>query len=181
MAPSVVRVFFDTTVLCSAILSPGGLCMRLLALAQAGILQAVITQEVVAEFDRNCRLGFGDIVFDDDDIGGFCALLSPVLDLAMIRAVAVGRAMAPVFPILSVGAVRIVQVPAGMPEVVSQMLDEGTLALKDPFDLHVVAAALANGCGYLCTSNGRDLPDGLRVGGLEVIRPERLHRLVRDQ
>jgi predicted nucleic acid-binding protein len=58
------------------------------------------------------------------------------------------------------------------------MIDTGTLALKDPFDLHVIAAALTDGCHYLCTSNSRDFPDGLVVGTVEVIRPERLRQLI---
>lgn len=180
MAPPLVSVFFDTTVLCSAILSPDGLCMRLFELAHAGFIAPVITREVIAEFDRNCRAGFGNIAIGDGDIAEFCALLSPVLDVAMIRGTTVGRAMGPALPILGVGPVQIVQVPIGTPAAVTRMLDAGTLALKDPFDLHVVAAALANGCRYLCTSNTRDLPDSLVVGELEFIRPERLHRLVQE-
>jgi predicted nucleic acid-binding protein len=178
MAPPNARVLVDTTVLCSAIPSPDGRCMQLLELAHAGIFEPVITLEVIAEFDRNCRVGFGSIVIDDGDIAEFCALLSPLLDLIMIRGAKVGRAMGPTLPILGVGPVRIVQVPARIPAAVTRMLDAGTLALKDPFDLHVVAAALANQCHYLCTSNTRDLPDALMVGELEFIKPERLHRLV---
>lgn len=146
MAPLTVRVLFDTTVLCSAILNLDGLCMHLLELAHAAVIEPVITREVVAEFDRNCRRGIGGIVFDDGDIAGFCALLSPILDLEMIRGVALGRAMAPLYPMLDAGPVRIVQAPVATPALVTRMLDEHTLALKDPFDLHVVAAAVANGC-----------------------------------
>lgn len=180
MARPPVRVFFDTTVLCSAILNLDGLCMRLLEWAQVGVLKGIITTEVVAEFDRNCRIGLGGHRLDDEDIAEFCALLSPLLDLAEIRQGEVGRAMGPTRPILDAGLVRIIQAPIGLPAVVTQMLDAGTLALKDPFDLHVVAAALADDCRFLCSLNTRDLPDGLIVDTLEFIKPERLHRLAQE-
>jgi hypothetical protein len=174
-----MRVFFDTTVLCSAILDLDGLSMHLLELALVGVIEPVITHEVVAEFDRSCRRGLRGIVLDDGDIARFCLLLSPMLDLERVRSVAIGRAMAPLFPILDVGLVRIVQAPVATPAIVTRMLDEHTLALKDPFDLHVVAAAVADGCRYLCTYNTRDLPNGLVVGGTEFVKPEHLHRILR--
>lgn len=132
-----VKVFFDTTVLCSAIRSPFGLCMGLLDLALAGFIEPVITQEVVAEFDRNCRIGIRGKVYVDQEIADFCQVLAPLLSAEMIQRVAMGRAQAPLFPILEAGTIRIVQPPV-------------------------------------------DLPDGLMVGELEFIKPERLQRLVRE-
>lgn len=181
------RVLFDATTLCSATLSPAGIDMALLQLARPrgghALLEAVLTTEVVAEWVSNCRRGFmvrgQQVVIEEDMIDAFCDLLTPLLSQELVAQVRTGRAAAPMYPVQHEGGIRIVQVPRGFAHAKSRMLDAGTLALKDIFDFHVVASALRHRCDFLCTYNSKDLPDGLRIGTrLEIIRPERLHRLL---
>lgn len=100
----------------------------------------------------------------------------PLLSPEMLFRVDIGRAMSPLHPITDAAGVTIVQ---AQPNTRSSMLDDRVFGLMDIGDLHVVRAALQEQCDYLCTYNFRDLSDGLRIGKLEVIRPERLLPLVK--
>jgi hypothetical protein len=174
--PATVRVLFDTTTLCAAIQSPFGLSMALLDFARIGSITGVVTQEVIGEWVRKCRLGIGSRHYNDQDIAEFCELLDPLLAAEMLLRVDIGRAMSPLHPITKAAGVTIVQ---AQPNTRSSMIEDRVFGLKDIGDLHVVRAALQESCDYLCSYNGNDLPDGLRIGKLEVIRPERLLPLIR--
>ena len=172
------RILFDTTVLCSAIRNPGQSNYRLLVLAQAGIVEAVFTDEIIAEWLRNCYRGLGGLRFNAADIEAFCDSLAPMLEPSRIRRIA-PRIQAYLYPIKEVLNMRLVQVPMGLAHSGTQMLDANTLGLGDVGDFHVVNAALGYGCRYLCSSNGRDLPDGLQIGSdLEIVTPGRLLTLL---
>lgn len=173
--PGPLKVLFDTTTLCAAIHAPTGLSMTLLEASRIGLVEAVITHDVITEWVRHCRRGFGGDVYSDDDVAAFCELLAPLLSPEMLLRVDIGRAMSPLHPITDAAGVTIIQ---AQPNTRSSMLDDRVFGLKDINDLHVVRAALQEQCDYLCTYNFRDLPDGLRIGKLEVIRPERLLPLV---
>lgn len=176
--PATVKVCFDTTVLCAAIRKPNGLAMRLLTLARLGLIEAVMTEEVVAEWRRNCRTGIRGVVYPDDIVERFAELLEPLLSPASIQPVDISRAMSPLHPISSAGEITIVQTPHGQAKLQTFLLNGHTLALKDIHDLHVVRAALQQGCDYLCSRNTKDLPDGLRLDDLEIMTPQRLLPLV---
>lgn len=178
-----LRVLFDTTTLCSAFLNPAGTDMALLQMARSGLIEPVISQEVVSEFIANCRKGFvigGKLVtFDEDFIDAFFELLEPLLDIANLARLRVGRAAGPLYPLREEGGVWIVQVPRQLAHTRTHMRGGRILALKDIHDFHVVIAALRYRCDYVCTYNHRDLPDGLRIGSrLEIAKPERLLRLL---
>ena len=179
------RVLFDTTTLCAATRNPHGVSMKLLLLARIGVVEPVISDEIVAEWVRNCRLGLGRgramVKLTEADIDAFCDLLEPLLSPEMIARVRVGRAASPLYPIRHEGGLTIVQVPTGLARSATGMLDISTLGLKDIGDFHVVEAALRFACDFICTANTRDLADGLRIGQhLEVAVPERLYRLLTD-
>jgi hypothetical protein len=173
--PALVKALFDTTTLCAAIQRPTGLSMQLLEASRLGRLEPVFSQDIIAEWVRHCRRGFSGDVYSDDDIAAFCELLEPILSPDLLSRVEIGRAMSPLYPIADVAGVTILQ---AQPNTRSSMLGERVFGLKDIGDQHVVRAALQEGCNYLCTYNFRDLPDGLIIGELEVIRPERLLPLV---
>jgi hypothetical protein len=167
----------------AAIRKPGGPAYRLLELGRLGIYEPIITQEVVAEWVRNCRVGLGRgrsmSMFGEADLDAFCAALEPMLAMEFIAAVRIGRAESPLYPIRHEAGVNLIQVPQGLAHHTSHMLDDVTFGINDMGDFHVVEAALRHGCRYLCTANTRDFKDGLRVGEqLEVIAPVRLYRLL---
>ncbi len=182
-----IRILFDTTVLCGATLNPFGVDMKLLQMARElapeARIEPIITQQVVAEWEKNCRLGFKrsggpPFVVPESVMDRFAELLTPLLSPEMIATVALGRFEAPLYPVRRHSRLDVIQLPIkGMKPQKSQMAGSGTFALTDIFDFHVVDAALLYECAYICTYNQRDLPDGLKIGDkLEVIRPERLHR-----
>ena len=174
MGSSVVRVLFDTTVLCAAIRNPRGLNMGLLKLALVGLIEPVITQEVVAEWVGNCRAGLGGVAITEEDLDAFCDLMEPMLSEPMIARVRMGRAMGPLEPITETAGALIIQAPIGH-EQQTQVINDQVLALKDPHDRHIVVAALQDACDCICTANTRDFPDGMRFNKLEFITPKRLY------
>lgn len=176
------RVLLDTTSLCAAIRNPGGVGMKLLRLGLLGLFDIIVTEEIVAEWVRNCRKGLGKgrskISFSEEDLDAFCEALEPMLSEEMVARVRIGRAASPLYPIRHVAGLKIIQLPQGQPAAVSRMLDDVTFALKDVGDFHVVEAALRYQCDYLCTRNTKDFTEGLRFGTVEVISPERLVALL---
>lgn len=180
-----MKVLIDTTVLCAAMRKPDGLCMELLQLARIDAFEPILSEEIVAEWVRNCRRGLGrgraTTVFTEEDLDDFCRLLEPLLNDENVARVRIGRAASPAYPIRQEEGYTLIQVPMGAQSPASGMLDPQTIGIKDIGDVHVVEAALRYGCSYLCTANVRDFPDGLRLAdAIEVIRPERLLRLLVD-
>jgi hypothetical protein len=82
--------------------------MALLQMARSGLIEPVISQEVASEFIANCRKGFvigGKLVtFDEDFIDAFFELLEPLLDIANLARLRVGRAAGPLYPLREEGA-----------------------------------------------------------------------------
>jgi len=56
------RIFFDTSVYIAALLSPKGAAGELVRLSEAGILQMVVSQEVIIEADRVLTIKFPELV-----------------------------------------------------------------------------------------------------------------------
>ena len=176
-----VRVLFDTTVLCSAIRDLDGLSMKLLLLARTGFVEPIITEEILIEWIRNCYQGIGKVIYDEKDIEAFCQLLEPLLASNMIASVDLSRFASPLYPMTEQSGMKLIQHPIGYSRTITHMLNNRTLALTDIDDFHVVAAALKYQCSYLCTYNLKDLPDGLKIGIITVIRPERLYRKLTEE
>ena len=157
--------------------------MRLLGFGLLGLFEPIVTEEIVAEWVRNCRAGLGDgrtkVEFTEAQLDAFCESLAPMFSPETVARVCVGRAESPLYPVRLEGDVRMIQMPIGTPGGESRMLDATTIAIKDIGDVHVVEAALRYGCAYLCTSNAKDFPEGLSIAGrVEVVRPQRLLRLL---
>lgn len=172
------KVLLDTTTLCAAMRNPGGSGMKLLRLGLLGLFEPIVTEEIIAEWVRNCRKGLGQgklkITFTENDLDAFCEALEPVLSDEMVARVRIGRAASPLYPVRQEGGLKVIQMPLGQPAAGSRMLDDITLGLKDVGDFHVVEAALRYQCDYLCTRNTKDFADGLQFGPVEVITPESL-------
>lgn len=172
------KVLLDTTTLCAAMRNPGGSGLKLLRLGLLGLFEPIVTEEIIAEWVRNCRKGLGQgrlkVTFTESDLDAFCEALEPMLSDEMVSRVRIGRAASPLYPVRQEGGLKVIQMPLGQPTAGSRMLDATTLGLKDIGDFHVVEAALRYHCDYLCTRNTKDFADGLRFGPIEVITPERL-------
>ena len=56
------RIFFDTSVYISALLSPGGAAGELVRLAEAGAVRMVVSEEVVVEADRVLAGKFPELI-----------------------------------------------------------------------------------------------------------------------
>lgn len=180
------KVLFDTTVLCGAFLdpAPGALCMALLEFARLGIIDPIFTQEVVAEWVRNAKSGrLGGIRYDDEDLDAFCDLIEPLLSIEALEQVRIGRYQVPLHAIAKVGKgfQLITQHPTrGYAHTITHMRDARTAILKDPADAHLFQVALDLECDFVCSSNIKDLPQGLAIGKLRCMTPESLMALIRD-
>ena len=62
MAIPQYRVFFDTSVYIAALLSPSGAAGELVRLAEAGIIQMVVSEEVIVESDRVLAGKFSELI-----------------------------------------------------------------------------------------------------------------------
>ena len=158
--------------------------MDLLELARIGVIEPIFTQEVVAEWERVAKEGRLDgIRYEDADLVAFCDLVAPLLSVETLAQVRLGRAQVPGIPIATAGRAQIItQHPkTGQATTETHVRDERTLVLKDPADAHLFQVALDLGCDYLCTSNTKDLPEGLVIGPVRCITPESLMTLLRKQ
>lgn len=177
------RVVFDTTTLSGAFLrpSPDGLCMALLLMARIGVIEPIITQEVVMEWRRIASEGRLDgIRYPDEILDEFVDLLDPLLANERLKPLQAGRVQVPLYPLLEKAGIRIVtQHPTHSAKIGLHMRGKRTLVMKDPFDTHLVEAALTYGVHYLCTSNTKDFPDGIQIGPFICVTPESLMKRLR--
>src|SRR4051812_32380098 len=78
-----MKVFFDATVWCAAILQPKGVNARLLDLAAiGGPIEGVTSDVVLLELYRHAVEGNLGIVFESDDVWAFVLAHSPLIDIA---------------------------------------------------------------------------------------------------
>lgn len=170
-------VAIDANILFAALLSSRGASRRLLALAATGIFQPIITAEVLAEFDRNCRLGFKGRIISDLELQAFRAAIHPLLEYEEIVPGAVGRGTTEHAHLVNIeNRVVIREAPPPDPGVRGEVretrqMDEVNINLRDMGDAHVLASAVRYRCDYLCTANTRDFPEGLTVAGVRTITP----------
>ena len=62
MAIAPCRIFFDTSVYIAGLLSPEGTAGELLRLAEAGVVQMIVSEEVIIETDRVLAAKFPELI-----------------------------------------------------------------------------------------------------------------------
>jgi predicted nucleic acid-binding protein len=168
-------VALDPNVLAAAFLSPTGLSRRLLVLALLGEFEAIITTEVLAELDRHCRRGFKGRVPTDEQISRFRAALHPLLEQMELLPGPVGRAVSEGGHVINIeNRITLRAHPGGHGGKRLEVVSAREVLMRDMGDAHLLAAAIAYGCRYLCSWNTADFPPGLKIGELELITPEGL-------
>jgi predicted nucleic acid-binding protein len=169
------RVAIDANILFAAMLSPHGDSRRLLQLAAAGIFHPIITSEVLAEFDRHCRLGFRGRAITDEETTAFRRAIHPLLEHEEVPPGAIGRAASEHAPAVNVDNRLVIrrapEQPARGESRRTRQVDAVNAELKDMGDAHVLASAVRYGCSYLCTANTRDFPEGEEIAGVRFISP----------
>ena len=156
-----LRVLFDTTVFCGALVKPDGGNMRCLLLANAPFFDPVISQGVLAEFIHSATvrgLGHGRNrrLYHYEEVREFLEALAPLWD----HAVPVGlRAVLPElqrWPRLPVDH-ALQNIAGHWPSTVEgrRLLDK-KVAEIDPKDAHVMLVAQEHAADILVTSNVED-------------------------
>jgi predicted nucleic acid-binding protein len=180
-------VAIDANVLIAALLVPTGACRRLMELALLGIFRPVITSEVLAEAERNCRVGIGGRVITDPEIAELRAALQPLLDQANLASSPIGRVAAEGAALVNVDNRAILQRdpggtghPRGLQRR-TEALNEHQALVRDMGDAHVLAAAIRHGCDYVCTGNTLDFPADFEMRGLRFVTPGQLLALLLEE
>jgi hypothetical protein len=159
---------------------------ELLVRAAGGMPFAGFTTEVVGmEFLRNAYDGFsvGDRQrrFTEEDVEAFLELFVPLFDAANIRDSPLGRALTPNHSLHDKPLGQVVYELTGRtrPELLED-LDQhpavrsgASVAHFDPFDLHLVLAAIEHGATMICTNNTTDYSMG-SIGDIAVVTPTAL-------
>ncbi|MBE0448074.1 MAG: PIN domain-containing protein [Actinobacteria bacterium] len=172
-----MRVLLDTTVLCGALVQPNSINFKLLMLAKGPFFDPIISEVVVYEFINKCRAGIKGRQFSEEDLDDFWAVIAPLLEPENIERISIGRRYA--------GDVKFFGKP--IEQVIheitqrrsSDLLDIARASgLKyqdiDPYDLHLLVAAIEHDCDCICTSNTKDLPS--TIGRAIVVKPGKLYR-----
>jgi predicted nucleic acid-binding protein len=168
-------VAIDANVLIAAMLSSRGASRRLLRLASLGIFRPVITSEILAEVDRNCRAGIAGRIISDAEIQAFHQAIGPLLEQENLASNPIGRAASEHAPLVNVDNRAIIQPhpgDSGHPrgeKKRTEVINGSHALMKDMGDAHVLAAAIRHRCDYICTGNTADFPDGFEMAGLRVI------------
>lgn len=68
MGPPEYRIFFDTSVYITALLSPNGAAGGLVRLAEAGLVRMVVSEEVIIEVDRVLAFKFPEFVQESREL-----------------------------------------------------------------------------------------------------------------
>lgn len=173
-------VAIDANILFAALISSRGASRQLLELAVAGVYQPVVTAEVLAEFDRHCRVGFKGRPLTDAEVQAFRAAIHPLLEYEEVVPGAIGRAATEGAHLVNVDN-RLVIRAAPLPDPrargegkQTRRVDDVNVDLKDMGDAHVLASAVYYRCNYLCSANSKDFPEGLEVAGVQVVTPRTL-------
>lgn len=156
-----LRVLFDTTVFCGALVKPEGGNMRCLLLANAPLFHPVISQAVLAEFIHSATVrGLGKGAhrrfYTYQEAWEFLHASSPLLD----RSVPVG--LRDILPLLNmwpyISAKQALQNMASQWPSTSDdsALSESTVADLDAKDAHVMLAVKEYDVDVLVTSNVED-------------------------
>ncbi|MDI6817631.1 MAG: PIN domain-containing protein [Actinomycetota bacterium] len=176
------RILLDTTVLCGALVQPNSINFKLLMLARAAsFYEPIISEVVVVEFIKHCRLGIGGITYSEEEIDRFWNVVTPLLEPESIERISIGRRYAEYVKFYVKPIEEVVYELTGRNH--SELLDAARASgLKycdiDSHDLHLLVAAVEHLCDYLCTANVNDRPEG--IGAVKVIKPGALYGLLTD-
>lgn len=156
-----LRVLFDTTVFCGALVKPDGANMRCLLLANAGFFVPILSQSVLAEFVRQAvvkGLGSGARrrLYTFDEVERFLAVLSPILGHAQpvgLRDAYPAILRNPGATWREVAASVASTWPSSLPLTALNTSVRGT----DPKDWHLVVATVEYSPDVIVTSNEKDV------------------------
>lgn len=148
-----MKVFFDATVWCGALLNPFGPNGKLLDLASTGgPLKGVTSDVVLLETYRHAVQGDLGHVFDPDDVWAYVDAHRPLLDISQAP---IGRALPKRTDLhnLAIGAIVYELTGRSREDMLKDLAQQATLPNFDAHDLHVVAASYAAGAEVLCSSD----------------------------
>lgn len=149
-----MRVFFDATVWCGAILKPAGINARLLGLAaMGGPLRGLTSDVVLLEFFRHATGGTLGQVFEPDDVWDYVRAHEPLLE---VEQASIGRHLPERTDLHNLPLNEIVYHLTGKrrEDLLAELEESPTLKDFDAHDLHVLAAAVAAGAEAICSSDG---------------------------
>jgi predicted nucleic acid-binding protein len=167
-----VRVFFDATVWCGAIIRPQGANAKLLSLAAVGgPLKGFTSDVVLLEFYRHAVDGTLSQTFEADEVKDYIEAHGPLLDVAQAP---IGRALPQRTDLhhLAIGEIVYELTGQTRQDLLDQLPGQPTLPQFDIHDLHVVAAAVQCGADAICSSDPIFVP----IGDLAIFKPGQLAR-----
>lgn len=166
-----MKVFFDATVWCGAILRPAGVNARLLDLAaRGGPLRGATSDVVLLEFYRHATGGTFNRLFEPEDVWDYVRAHQPLLE---IEQAPIGRSLPSRTDLHNLPLTEVVYHLTGKTrEDLLAELDQTptTLATFDSNDLHVLAAAVGAEADAICSSDSIFQ----RVEWIDVYRPGEL-------
>lgn len=174
-----LRVCFDATVLCGALVRPTGQNARLLAFAaESPVLEGFTTDVVGLEFIRNAVGGISGEVYDLAEIEAFLDVFEPLFDPDNVAKAPIGRSLIQRADLHNKPLGEVVYELTGRTkeDLLTGLNDQVRLVAEefDYKDLHLVVAAVEQDADVICSSNRADLPEGPIVPSIEVIGPGRL-------
>lgn len=165
-----MRVFFDATVWCGAILKPAGINARLLGLAASGgPLRGLTSDIVLLEFFRHATGGTLGPVFEPEDVWDYVRAHEPLLE---VKPAVLGRHLPERTDLHNLPLGEIVHQLTGMHRegLLAELGEQPTLTDFDVNDLHVLAAAVSGEAEAICSSD----PVFDAVDWIATYRPGRL-------
>lgn len=174
-----LRVCFDATVLCGALVRPTGQNARLLAFAaESPVLEGFTTDVAGLEFVRNALNGLSGNVYTLDEIEEFLDVFEPLFDPENVARSPIGRSLVQRADLHNrpIGEVAYELTGRTRQELLGGLGSQARLMAPDfdYTDLHIVVSAVQHGAEIICSSNRADLPEGPIVPGIEVVGPGRL-------
>ncbi len=168
-----MKVFFDATVWCGALLRPVGTNAKLLDLAaRGGPLRGVTSDVVLLEMYRHAVMGdLRGVVFAPEDVWDFVRAHEPLLEISQSP---IGRSLPDRTDLHNLPITEIVYHLTGQTreELLNDLEGKTTLRDFDDLDLHVVAAAYHGDADAICTSDETFFTSSL--GTIELCRPSEL-------
>lgn len=178
-----VKALIDTTVLCGAIRSPGGINEKILTLARASnLFTPVISKVCLLEFQRNALKGLGNVKYSVDEVERYInGLIYPILDENPPVNSAVGRYSIETILRENLPIRKVLELLSGhtIDEVddiaANQELSE-PLHNFDQDDFHVWVTAIQTKCDFIVTANTKRFPK--QIGKIKRIHPREFYNLL---
>ena len=174
-----LRVCFDATVLCGALVRPTGQNWRLLAFAaESSLIEGFTTDVAGLEFVRNASNGISGNVYGPDEIEEFLDVFEPLFDPENVAHSPIGRSLIQRTDLHNkpIGEVAYELTGRTRDDLLAGVEDQVRLIAEefDYSDLHLVVTAVERHADVICSSNSKDLPEGPIVPGIQVVGPGRL-------